>query len=126
MSVDDRPLGALNLYAREVGVFNAHHQTVAQLFASHAAVVLANAEAYREADELSRHLTDAMESRASIEQAKGILMAAQRCSPDEAFALLVAASQRENLKLREIARRIVSNTMDRSGESPPSDDVTRS
>jgi AmiR/NasT family two-component response regulator len=48
-----------------------------------------------------------MESRATIEQAKGILIAQSHVSPDEAFQLLVRASQRENRKLREIAAEIV-------------------
>ena len=48
-----------------------------------------------------------MESRAVIEQAKGILMAAQRCSPDAAFQILVRASQNQNRKLRAIASEIV-------------------
>lgn len=51
----------------------------------------------------------ALQSRATIEQAKGVLMGAQHCRPDEAFDLLVKASQRENIKLREIALRIVEN-----------------
>jgi hypothetical protein len=42
-----------------------------------------------------------------IEQAKGILMAESRCSPDEAFAMLRAASQRSNVKVRDLAEEIV-------------------
>ncbi len=34
-------------------------------------------------------------------------MVTQRCGPDEAFGILVKASQRENMKLRTIASRIV-------------------
>ena len=49
-----------------------------------------------------------MKSRAVIEQAKGMLMAARRCDEDEAFDVLVRASQRENVKLRDIAARIVA------------------
>ncbi len=56
---------------------------------------------------LSHQLQQAMESRAVIEQAKGILMAAQRCSPDAAFNILVRASQNQNRKLRAIAAEIV-------------------
>jgi AmiR/NasT family two-component response regulator len=49
-----------------------------------------------------------MDSRAVIEQAKGVLMASRRdLTPDRAFDLLRQASQRENVKLRDIARRIV-------------------
>ena len=42
-----------------------------------------------------------------IEQAKGILMAQQRCGPDEAFDLLRRASQRFNLPVRVLAARLV-------------------
>jgi AmiR/NasT family two-component response regulator len=49
-----------------------------------------------------------MQSRAVIEQAKGILMArSPALTADEAFELLRKASQRENVKLRDIAQRIV-------------------
>ena len=51
----------------------------------------------------------ALASRGVIEQAKGILMAAQRCSAEEAFDLLRRASQRENRKLRDIATQIVEH-----------------
>lgn len=44
-----------------------------------------------------------------IEQAKGILMAQSRCTADEAFAMLRAASQRSNVKLRTLAEEIVAH-----------------
>ena len=78
-----------------------------------AAIVLANAQAYWDAFSLSERLGEAMHSRAVIEQAKGMLMAAQHCHEDTAFELLVRASQRENVKLREIARRIVDGATQR-------------
>jgi AmiR/NasT family two-component response regulator len=43
-----------------------------------------------------------------IEQAKGILMAQQRCGPDEAFDILRLASQRANVKVHVLAEQIVS------------------
>ena len=48
-----------------------------------------------------------LESLPVIEQAKGILMAQQRCGPEEAFNLLRRASQRANLKLHVLAAQIV-------------------
>ena len=48
-----------------------------------------------------------LESLPVIEQAKGILMAQQRCGPEEAFDLLRRASQRANLKLHVLAAQIV-------------------
>ena len=47
------------------------------------------------------------ETMAVIEQAKGIIMAQQRCGPDEAFDVLRRASQQANVKLHVLAARIV-------------------
>ena len=49
------------------------------------------------------------ETMAVIEQAKGIVMAQQRCGPDEAFDLLRRASQRLNIKLHVLATQIVEH-----------------
>lgn len=49
-----------------------------------------------------------MNSLPVIEQAKGILMAQQRCGPDEAFDLLRRASQRSNVKVRVLAEQIIA------------------
>ena len=46
-----------------------------------------------------------------IEQAKGIIMARRGCSEDQAFAALVRASQRENVKARDLAASIVARTV---------------
>jgi GAF domain-containing protein len=104
----DRGVGALNLYARKPKGFTDADETLGMDLAAAAAIVLANASAYWEASELSEQLAQAMRSRAVIEQAKGILMArSPDVGPDDAFDLLRRASQRENVKLREIAQRIV-------------------
>ncbi len=52
-------------------------------------------------------MTKAMESRARIEQAKGIIMARTGVDEDAAFGLLRAQSQAENRKLRDVAEEIV-------------------
>ena len=106
---DDRAvLGALNLYSTTTSAFDEEARNVACLFADQLGLAAANATAFVEAYELSQQLQQAMESRAVIEQAKGILMAAQDCDPDEAFQILVRASQNQNRKLRAIATEIVA------------------
>ncbi|MCU1369258.1 MAG: two-component system response regulator [Ilumatobacteraceae bacterium] len=55
-----------------------------------------------------RQLIGALEHRDVIGMAKGVLMARSKLTPDEAFAMLCSASQRENVKLWEVAARIVS------------------
>jgi hypothetical protein len=49
-----------------------------------------------------------LQSMPVIEQAKGILMAESRCTAEEAFAMLRAASQRSNMKVRDLAQEIVA------------------
>ena len=61
------------------------------------------------ADEIM-HLHRALQSQPVIEQAKGLLMAQHGCTPDQAFAMLMQASQRENRKLRDVARAMIGGS----------------
>jgi hypothetical protein len=53
------------------------------------------------------NLRRALTSRATIEQAKGIVMAERRCTPDDAFDLLRTLSQRTNVRLADVALALV-------------------
>ncbi len=57
--------------------------------------------------QLADQMREAMEFRAVIEQAKGMLIAAHGCSPDEAFQMLSGHSRRTNRKVRDIATAMV-------------------
>jgi AmiR/NasT family two-component response regulator len=59
--------------------------------------------------EITGHLIRAMASRAVIEQAKGVIVAREHCTLDEAFEMLRRASQRENVAVRQLAKQLVSN-----------------
>jgi hypothetical protein len=61
------------------------------------------------------HLQAALTSRAVIEQAKGILIASTGRDADGAFQLLVAQSQAENRKVREIAEELVRRNVRTAG-----------
>jgi AmiR/NasT family two-component response regulator len=52
----------------------------------------------------------ALESRAVIDQAKGIVMAHKHCTADEAFQHLVSLSNTSRVKLREVAARLVEQS----------------
>jgi AmiR/NasT family two-component response regulator len=64
-------------------------------------------DAYKSTARLAAGLAEAMRYRAAIEQAKGILMSERKVSADEAFQLLVAMSQNSNVKVRDVAVRLV-------------------
>ncbi len=104
----DRPIGALNLYSRSDDCYDESDEESAVLFSEQAAVACANAEVYWRTYTLTEHLREALESRDVIGRAKGILMARSGVSDDEAFDMLRRASQRENVKLRDVAQRIVA------------------
>jgi GAF domain-containing protein len=99
--------GGLNLYAVEADRFDDDARHISRAFASYAAVAVHNMHLYESTRDQAQHLDTAMQTRAVIEQAKGILMSQRRCDAEQAFALLAAASQRSNRKLRDIARAIV-------------------
>jgi AmiR/NasT family two-component response regulator len=104
----------MNLYAHKEQAFDQAAAETGLLFAAQAAVVLVNANTYWDSRALNERLGEAMDHRALIEQAKGLLMAAQRCTSDTAFGYLVQASQRENVKLRDIAARVVADANERA------------
>jgi GAF domain-containing protein len=110
LEAGDSRLGGLNLYGRSIGSYGPSAESVASAFAGPAAVTIANALAYSKSVRLAAQLEEALKSRAEIEQAKGILMAQSQVTADEAFNALKRASQRENIKLRDIAHRIVAAT----------------
>jgi GAF domain-containing protein len=99
--------GGLNLYAVGADGFDDAARQVARAFASYAAVAVHNMHLYQSTRDQAEHLDIAMQTRAVIEQAKGILMSQRRCDAQQAFTLLAAASQRSNRKLRDIAQAIV-------------------
>ncbi|MEV4536515.1 GAF and ANTAR domain-containing protein [Asanoa sp. NPDC049518] len=101
---------ALNIYGREPDAFDDEAVRVACIFAEHAVVTLDNAYLYDRSVSLVAQMQTAMEHRAVIEQAKGIIMADRRCTPEEAFVALSRMSQDSNRKLRQIAAALVERT----------------
>jgi GAF domain-containing protein len=98
--IDERGLGALSLYADQAAAFNESHERVTILLATFAALALAEAQ---RADQMH----DALGNRDVIGQAKGILMERHGVTADAAFSVLSRVSQAENIKLAEVARRLV-------------------
>jgi AmiR/NasT family two-component response regulator len=60
-----------------------------------------------------------LETLSTIEQAKGVIMAQSRVGSEEAFDILRRASQRTNMKLRDLAADIVTRAEQPAGPSPP-------
>jgi GAF domain-containing protein len=110
LPLEHRSIGALNLYGTGGGDFDDAAVEVATTFAGYAAVAAANANVHATTANLVRNLERALNSRAVIDQAKGILMAQHGISADAAFDLLAEQSQRANRKLHELAEELVAET----------------
>jgi hypothetical protein len=114
LPTDSEGLAAsLNLYSKRHLELSDQQVRAAQPFAEQLAAAMLGVEASRATAQLARDMAEAMRSRAVIEQAKGMLMADHQIDADTAFERLIQLSQRANMKLRDVARRIVA---ERSGD----------
>jgi GAF domain-containing protein len=105
--VEERSRGALNLYSTEPGSFTDRDEQVATRWAAQATGALAVALRIADGDDRAQQLVGGLDSRTTIGQAIGLLMAQEGCRAEEAFRLLTLASQRRNVKLRVVAAGIV-------------------
>jgi GAF domain-containing protein len=103
---EQKSLGGLNLYSPRPHAFDAQTRGEAWAFAAQAAVAVSSART-------EENLRSALGTRTLIGQAQGILMERLRITPDQAFGVLSRLSQQSNVKLREVARRLVE-----TGEIP--------
>jgi GAF domain-containing protein len=106
--------GGLNVYARTREPLDARTRDAAARFAAYAVVPLSNMYLYESAVDRAENLASALDSRAVIDQAKGILMERFKLSADQAFSALARWSMQSNTKVRDIAERFVE-----TGELPP-------
>jgi GAF domain-containing protein len=97
--IDGDHLGALNLFGKDVGVFDAESERIGMLVAAHAAVAVAGS---KQVSQLAR----ALDTRDLIGQAKGILMERFKITAQQAFLLLSRASSEMNLKLHDVAEEL--------------------
>ncbi|MFG1661307.1 ANTAR domain-containing protein [Micromonospora chersina] len=111
LPIQEAVVGALNVYGGGAHAFDRAAASAAEGFAAYAAVALANAHLYDSAATLSEQMRAAIQSRAVLEQAKGMIMAERRCSSDEAFGLLSKLSQDTNRKARDVAELLVANAV---------------
>lgn len=107
--IDSEYHGSLNSYSRRRHGYHKLDAALLELYTTAAEAALRSSVRHGQARTHATHLQTALGSRAVIDQAKGIIMGARRVSAEEAFALLVEKSQRENVKLREVAEQFVAS-----------------
>ena len=118
-------LGVLSLYSRDIGWGDRLLQSVELLGATVAAVVRERT-IRADLEQLAADLGRALDSRAVIDQAKGMLMAEHRWDEGQAFQHLLDVSSSTGVKLRDVARSLVARRSGARPERPGASLMTRS
>lgn len=105
----DEAEGVLNAY-RPTGLSTtSDFALTTHLLGSAVAAMLNQSRLRRDAERRESHARLALRSRPVIDMAKGMIMAYRGCGADEAFRLLVRASQESNVKLKDVAAQLVAD-----------------
>ena len=107
--LDDKgTLGGLNIYSTTTEEIDDGAVSMAALFAAHAATAMGNAT-------VVEGLHEALSTRTVIGTAVGMLMKQYTLSQDAAFGLMVRSSSHSNMKVRDIAQRMVDEANSEAG-----------
>jgi GAF domain-containing protein len=101
--------GSFNLYSEQPHGFADFDAALLRLYATAACAAIDSSRRYARARELADQLSQALSSRAVIDQAIGVLIARTGITADQAFAELSRRSQNTNVKLREVAAQLVAS-----------------
>jgi GAF domain-containing protein len=112
--VGDDVIGAINAYAAKRDAFGDWAVRLGAQFAGPAAASVYNAQLLAHAQKRAETLHRALESRAVIDQAIGILRSRTGAGSQEAFDRLVRISQTEQTKLRDVAQQLVDEAVRRA------------
>jgi GAF domain-containing protein len=100
LRVGRETVGVLSVYDERPDAFTADDEAIAHILARHASVAVANARQVQ-------NLGAALDARKVVGQAMGILMERFDLDSDRAFAVLRRYSQDQNVKLRDVAQRLI-------------------
>jgi GAF domain-containing protein len=100
-----RNAGALNIFGFEPNAFGSEDEGVGFVLAAHAAAAIL-------ASRQGEQLQSALSSRDLIGQAKGIIMERFNVDAVRAFEMMRELSQTENIKLVEVAKRVIDTRGD--------------
>lgn len=96
-------IGALNLFDTDTRVFSDADAHLLQALADVATIGLLQERTIRHGELLTEQLQRALNSRITIEQAKGALAQLHGVTPDAAFTMLRAYSRRQRYRLTDVA-----------------------
>ncbi|MFC8039813.1 GAF and ANTAR domain-containing protein [Paenarthrobacter sp. NPDC057355] len=108
LDVNSTSAAVVNLYSAHPHGFDEEDVLAAQRVTATGAKALHLAIKFSQLRDARENLVAALDSRATIDTAVGIIMAQSRCNRDAAFQILVDASSHRNMKLRAVAEAVVA------------------
>jgi hypothetical protein len=111
MRLRDTILGTLGLFGAKVGALNEEDLALGQALAHVASVALVAERVTADGKALNAQLQAALTSRVTLEQAKGFLAHLGELDMDQAFAVLRRYARDHNLRLADVAARMVSREL---------------
>lgn len=103
----EQTLGSFNLYGRTRLAFDSLDAEILDLLTTAVSRAIGDFARFKSARDVAESIQRALEHRAPIEQAKGMLMAIHGINADQAFDLLRKHSQDANVRLRTVAANLV-------------------
>ena len=114
LTVGDQVIGAINSYAHSRDAFAEHAVALGTQFSAPAAVSVYNAQLLANTRQRTAQLQEALRTRAVIDQAIGIVRSRSGGTEQEAFERLSRISQKEHIKLAEVAEQLVDEAVRRA------------
>ena len=111
MRLRGRTIGALNLFRSTEGSLDVEDVVVAQGLADVATIAILQHRSSLDSILLNNQLSNALNSRVIIEQAKGKISQATTCDMDQAFSRLRAHARNHNLGLTLVAISVVEGSV---------------
>jgi transcriptional regulator with GAF, ATPase, and Fis domain len=100
---EDMTLGSFNLYGKSLHAFDSLDAEILDLLTTAVSRAIGDFARFKSAQDTAESIQRVLQTRAPIEQAKGVLMAMRGIDADEAFDVLRVQSQETNVPVRVLA-----------------------
>lgn len=114
----DQVIGVVDLFAKQPWAMSVGEMKLAQAMSEAATIAILHDRGLRHARDLARQLQAALDSRVSIEQAKGMLAERLHVDVDTAFVILRQHARRSNRRLNDLARDVVDGKVHLADAGP--------
>ncbi len=107
-ATQERRAITLSLYGARPRLLESSQLELAEMLITYGAAVVGNAADHDDARRTALQLQDAAQGRALVDQARGMLMQSLGCGADEAMQWLRRVSQERNIRVADVASRVLA------------------